>query len=313
MSKSNYNIDALLNPSVIEKQGHVLWAERLKILLELVKFKITILVSFSTALGYFLAANALDFTFLFPVIGIFLLACSASALNHYQERDTDALMNRTKHRPIPSGRINANTVLIISAIIFTAGSLLLILKTNLITLSIGLITFLWYNGLYTPLKRKTAFAIIPGALVGALPPLAGWAAADGSLFDSRILIIAFYFFVWQIPHFWLLLIIYGDDYQRGGYPTLNTMFTREQLKRITFVWLFATVVIAMLIPMFGIINYVVTNVILSADSVWMLYNSFKFVKSNGENKQIVNTFIKINFYTLLLITILSVDKIITSI
>jgi protoheme IX farnesyltransferase len=280
----------------------------LKIFLEIIKFRITVLVTFTTGLGYILAADNISFGLFYPITGIFLLACAASAFNHYQERETDSLMRRTMRRPIPSGRIEPQTVLVIAGVILLMGSVELLLTTNLLTLGIGLVTFLWYNGVYTPLKKKTAWAIIPGSLVGALPPIAGWTAAGGSLGDPRIFIIALYFFVWQIPHFWLLLMLYADDYRKGGFPTLNEIFTTAQLKRITFSWLAATVMIAVSIPMFGLINYGFSTVVLFLVSVWMAYNCVTFLASNAEKKQVAGSFIKINFYTLLLITVLSLDK-----
>jgi protoheme IX farnesyltransferase len=280
----------------------------LTIFLEIIKFKITVLVSFTTGLGYILASDKISLSLFYPVTGIFLLACSASALNHYQERDSDSLMRRTMHRPIPSGRVKPSTVLAISGIILIAGVAELLITTNLLTLCIGLTAFLWYNGIYTPLKKKTAWAIIPGSLVGALPPVAGWTAAGGTLNDPGIFILALYFFVWQIPHFWLLLMLYSDDYQMGGFPTLNEIFTTAQLKRITFTWLAATVMIAMSIPMFGLIHFGFSTVLLFIISAWMAYNSVVFLASGAEKKYIVGSFLKINFYTLLLITVLSLDK-----
>lgn len=283
----------------------------INIFLELIKFRITVLVSFTTGLGYILAANKLTFSLFNPIAGIFLLACSSSALNHFQESDTDALMSRTKSRPIPSGKILKKYVLIISFVLLAAGSAVLFYTTNILTLLIGLFTFVWYNGVYTPLKQKSAFAIIPGALVGALPPLAGWTAAGGSIFDGKILIIAAYFFIWQIPHFWLLLIIYGGDYKKGGFPVLFDLFDELQLKRITFMWLLAAVFTAMLIPLFGIINFSPSILILLLISGWMLFYSVRFYLAEAHGKQVINTFIKINFFTMMMITLLIGDKILS--
>jgi protoheme IX farnesyltransferase len=280
----------------------------LKVFLEIIKFRITVLVTFTTGLGYILAADDISFGLFYPITGIFLLASAASALNHYQERETDSLMKRTMRRPIPLGRVKPQTVLIIAVVILLTGSVELLLTTNLLTTVIGLVTFFWYNGVYTPLKKKTAWAIIPGSLVGALPPIAGWTAAGGNLADPRIFIIALYFFVWQIPHFWLLLMLYADDYRTGGFPTLNEIFTTAQLKRITFSWLTATVLTAMSIPMFGLINYGFSTIALFLISVWMSYNCVTFLASSAEKKQVAGSFMKINFYTLLLITVLSLDK-----
>lgn len=312
--------NAAINKKVIEENPKAFYAassgsslavsvlRNLGVFLEIIKFRITSLVTFTTGLGYILAADKISFGLFYPITGIFLLACAASALNHYQERETDSLMKRTVRRPIPSGRVKPGTVLVISGVIFFAGAAELLLATNIITLGIGLTAFLWYNGVYTPLKKKTAWAIIPGSLVGALPPIAGWTAAGGSLGDPRIYIIALYFFVWQIPHFWLLLMLYADDYRSGGFPTLNEIFTTAQLKRITFSWLVATVMIAMSIPMFGLIHFGFSTILLFLISAWMAYNCVVFLASNAEKKQIVGSFLKINFYTLLLITVLSLDK-----
>lgn len=281
-----------------------------RMFLEIIKFKITILVSFTTGLGYILASNTISLSIFYPVIGIFLLACSASALNHYQERRTDRLMKRTANRPIPSGKISAGNVLLISFLIFLAGSAVLLFRTNLATLGVGYLTFIWYNGVYTPLKKITPWAIIPGSLVGALPPVAGWVSAGGILTDPRIMIVSLYFFIWQIPHFWLLLMLYAEDYKQGGFPTLTDVMNIGQLKRITFIWLIATVLIAMIIPMFGLVNYSYSLLLLTLASLWMIYVSFRFLYSEGSRKPVIGSFIKINFYTLFLITVLSLDKLI---
>jgi len=284
-------------------------ASKISILLELVKFRITVLVSFTTALGYFLASSNLGFAFVYPVVGIFLLACSSAALNQYQEVNTDMMMDRTKNRPIPSGKISRNNVLIISILLLVAGTSILFFKTNLGTLFTGLLTFYWYNAVYTPLKKKTALAIVPGSLVGALPPVAGWLAAGGNLFDLKIGIVALYFFVWQIPHFWLLLLLYGNDFKKGGFPVLTDLYSETFIKRITFVLLIATLVIGIAIPYVGTGLYLTTRIIVIASSALMFLVALSFLRNkNIERKDIVKTFVSINLYTLTLITILSADK-----
>lgn len=284
-------------------------ASKISILLELVKFRITVLVSFTTVLGYFLASKNLGFAFVYPVVGIFLLACSSAALNQYQEVNTDMMMDRTKNRPIPSGKISRNNVLIISVILLLAGTSILFFKTNFGALFTGLLTFYWYNAVYTPLKKKTALAIIPGSLVGALPPVAGWLAAGGSLLDLKIGIVALYFFVWQIPHFWLLLLLYGNDFKKGGFPVLTDLYSETFIKRITFVLLIATLLIGIAIPYIGTGLYLTTQIVVIASSVLMFFVALSFLrKRNIERKDIVKTFVSINLYTLTLITVLSADK-----
>ncbi len=282
--------------------------KRLSVILELTKFKITVLVSLTTALGYILAAENIDFTLLFAVLGIFLLACSSSALNQYQEREIDKLMSRTLQRPLPSGRVSESFVLNLSIILLLAGSLILYIFTNFPALVIGVFTFFWYNGIYTPLKRKSAFAIIPGSLVGALPPLAGWAAAGGNLFDFNIYLISFYFFIWQIPHFWLLLLLYGKEYSEAGLPVLNNIFSETQIKRITFVWIIITMLISVAIAFSGIVIYSVSLILLLVTSGFLLFNSLIFLSSDSEKKDIIKMFVKINVHTILIIVLLSSDK-----
>lgn len=276
----------------------------------MIKLRITVLVAFTTTLGYILAIENLDSFSLFPIAGIFLLACGAAAMNHYQERYTDKLMDRTKNRPIPSGIASPNTVLTISIVLLISGSFILLLKSNLITLGIGLLTFVWYNAVYTPLKKIFSMAIIPGSLVGALPPVAGWTAAGGDIFDPKILLIAAFFFIWQIPHFWILLLVYGNDYDKGGFPTLTNVMSKRQLMNVTFCWIILTIAIAISINFFGILNYFPSNIILLFICLWIFIQSFRFVMSDGNNKAVKKMFITINIFTLLIITLLSLDKLV---
>lgn len=282
----------------------------MKILFEVTKIRITILVAFTTTLGYVLALQNLQSFSLYPIAGIFFLACGAAALNHYQERSTDLLMDRTKNRPIPSGTVTPGVVLLISIVFLMLGSVTILLKSNLLTLGIGLLTFFWYNAVYTPLKKVISVAIIPGSLVGALPPVAGWVAAGGSLTDPTILLVASFFFIWQIPHFWILLLVYGKDYDKGGFPTLTNVFSIRQLINITFCWIIVTIVTALSFNFFGIFNYFATGVFLILLCGWLFIQSLKFLRSEGERKVLKNMFISINIFTLLIITSLTLDKLI---
>lgn len=280
----------------------------LNLFAEIVKLRITVLVSLTTALGYFAGTNKLTLGFIFPVAGIFLLACSSAALNHYQERSIDVLMERTKSRPIPAGKISGVNVLLISLLLLLLGSLVLIFKTNLTTLLVGLVTFYWYNGIYTPLKKKFSLAIIPGSLVGALPPLAGWTAAGGNIFDIKILYIAIYFFIWQIPHFWLLLLVYSKDFEKGGFPVITNKIKNRSIVVITFVMLIVTVLVSMTIPIFNILNYNPVYFLLLCFSVLMFSSAYRFLKSDLSRKEIMKAFTGINIYTLCFITLIILDK-----
>ncbi len=296
--------------STVENSGSISHSGVIADMLELVKIRITVLVAFTTALGYILATDTLSFGFIYPVIGIFILACSSAALNQYQERKYDGLMERTMGRPLPAGRMSAGNALLISAALFVTGSLALYSGANLTTLVIGYATYVSYNFIYTPLKRKFALAIIPGSLVGALPPVAGWAAAGGSLTDEKIILVAAYFFMWQIPHFWLLLMKYGKQYEGAGFPSLTEKFSREKIARMVFYTTLLTIVPVGVYVFSGLLNYTIAGAVLLTASVVLAISSYKFTKSELSNKNITNSFIGINVYTLIFITLLSLDKLI---
>ena len=164
-------------------------------------------------------------------------------------------MERTKDRPLPSKRLSPSAALKASLGLLLLGSIILYVGTNRSALGLGLFAVFWYNGVYTLLKRKSAFAAIPGALIGAIPPFIGWVSEKNIFsFDPQILAISFFFFMWQVPHFWLILLRFGRDYEKTELPSLNRIFTPAQLSRITFMWIFATAVACMMIPQFGIVE-----------------------------------------------------------
>jgi heme O synthase-like polyprenyltransferase len=133
----------------------------LNVFLELAKIRITIFVAFTASIGYLLAAGVFNTQMLWATLGVFLLASGSSALNHVQERRFDALMKRTMNRPIPNGDISARGALLYSLSLIALGSVVLIFATNLISLALGIATLVWYNAIYTPLKRKNSLAIFP--------------------------------------------------------------------------------------------------------------------------------------------------------
>lgn len=290
--------------------------EKIKILAELTKLKITVFVTITTMFGYVAFANAIDVKLLFVALGLLLLACGSAALNHYQERHTDALMDRTKNRPIPSGKLSSKSALVITLVLVLLGSSIIYFSSNIIAALLGLLNLFWYNGIYTPLKKKTPLAIVPGSLVGAIPPMVGWAAAGGALLDPQIIMIAFFFFIWQIPHFWLLLLILDNDYQKAGFPTLTEVFSKPQLTRITFIWIAATAVSGLLLPFFQIANNTFVSFSLLIAAIWLTLDSVKLLKQNRDFNSvgisIKFAFRDINYFALFVVLIISVDKLFVS-
>lgn len=283
----------------------------IKIFFELTKIKITSFVTLTTAFGYIAASSQIDTGIISVLFGVLLLAFGSAALNHYQEKDFDSKMNRTKSRPIPSGRISSSMALVISIMLVLSGSIILIIFTDILVLSLGLLNLVWYNLIYTLLKRKTPFAIIPGSFVGAIPPVIGWAAAGGSLTDPQMIIIAFFFFIWQIPHFWLLLLVMDKDYQQAGFPTLTQIFNQAQLSRITFIWILSTVATGLMIPLFGIVSQFWVDIALFASGVLLSWKAFGLLVESNDYSAFKLNFKSINYFALSVVFFVSIDKLIS--
>ncbi|MBI2833722.1 MAG: protoheme IX farnesyltransferase [Acidobacteria bacterium] len=187
----------------------------------LAKPRLNVLVVASAAVGYWLGAAAGgDTVVLFStVVGTALTATGASALNQLLEREVDALMVRTRLRPLADGRLQPIEAGWFATVTITTGLIALVLGANLLAAATALATVLLYIGIYTPLKRRTAFATLVGAVPGALPPMIGWAAARGTL-GPEAWVLFLIVFLWQIPHFLSIAWMYRNDYARAGLPLL---------------------------------------------------------------------------------------------
>ncbi len=281
--------------------------EYIAIIADLAKVRITFAVALTTIAGYLLAAGSFDSGLVLPVLGIFILACGSSALNHYQDSDRDALMERTKQRPIPSGKIGRNAVLVIALLFSAIGAGLIYLGSDFVGFQLGLLALIWYNGIYTPLKRKTAFAVIPGSVIGAIPPVVGWVAGGGDVFDPRALILAFFFFIWQVPHFWLLMLRYGKEYEQAGYPSITHLYDDKQIRQITFLWTFATAVSALMIPLFGLIHSKPITLLLLVAVAWLIVVFAGLLRKSQALFNPFYYFMRINYFVLAVIVFLSLD------
>lgn len=188
---------------------------------ELTKPGITGLVLATTAVGFYLGVNgSLDMSLLlFTLVGTALLAAGANALNHYAERDADALMKRTRDRPLPAGRLEPWAALVFAVTISAAGTASLWLFVNPLTAVLGLVALLSYIFAYTPLKSRTSLCTIVGAVPGAIPPMMGWTAVRGEL-DVLAWVLFSIVFLWQLPHFLAIAWLYRGDYERAGLPML---------------------------------------------------------------------------------------------
>jgi protoheme IX farnesyltransferase len=279
------------------------------IVAELGKVKITVAVSLSTILGYILWKGTADASMWLPTLGIFLLAMASSAINHYQERDYDALMDRTRLRPIPSGRISPGGALAVALALAVAGSALLWIDSGFLAMQLGLLALLWYNAIYTPLKRVTPFAVVPGSVIGAIPPMVGWVAAGGGLMDPKILMVAFFFFIWQIPHFWLLLLKLGPQYAQAGFPVLTNLYSNRQLRNITFVWTLTMAISCLFIPVFGGMHTNVGRLLLLVGSVALVLLFVRLLLLKDDQVYDKRYFLYINTYLLVVMVVLAADAV----
>jgi len=283
--------------------------EKIFILAELIKFRITFFVAFSTSAGFILYSRELSFGIVTSSLGVFLLACASSAINHFQERKLDALMNRTKNRPLPAGKISEAQAIIIISVLLVSGFSVLYIFAHVLSVVLGLMAVIWYNVIYTPLKRKTALAVVPGALIGAIPPMIGYVAAGGYLFNIENISLALFFFIWQVPHFWLLLLIYEKDYEQAGFPVLTKQFSLEQLSRITFIWIFALAASCIAIPLFGTGKNWITVVLLLISACWLVIKSSKLLIQHTR----INfrfAFKEINTFVLIVVLLISLNKLV---
>ncbi|HSM94159.1 MAG TPA: UbiA family prenyltransferase [Anaeromyxobacteraceae bacterium] len=218
----------------------------------LAKLRISALSTLTAATGFLAASRALRPPLAATIAGTFLLAAAAAALNEILDRERDARMLRTAARPIPAGRIGVPAALGLALVAGGCGLGLLGGTAGALPALLGLGALAWYDAVYTPLKRVTAFAVLPGAVVGALPPAIGWTAAGGALGDARLHAICAFLFLWQVPHFWLLAHRHAEDYRRAGLPTPASRFSPDQLGRIALTWTLATAATAPLLSLFGV-------------------------------------------------------------
>ena len=277
-----------------------------RIIFELGKVRISLPIALSALVGYTMKTGWLSGEVWMLMTGVFFMACSSAAINHIQEYKTDALMPRTKNRPIPSGKISVKGAILVAISFFAYGAFILLTNFPPIVFFTSFLTLLSYNVIYTPLKKVTAFAVVPGSLVGALPPYIGWFAGGGALVDERIIWVALFFFIGQIPHFWLLLLMFGKEYTLAGYPSLNSVFNDNQIKRLSYTWILATIATAFIVSI---------KVLQGSTSMFFLllyifYLLFSLTVGILIKKDIPvrASFLKLNFLYLLMMILLIVDS-----
>lgn len=279
----------------------------MNILAELNKVRITLIVALTTLAGYVLANKHIDENVILPMLGIYILACGSAALNHYQDRDKDKLMERTKNRPLPSGRISVKMVILIGAAEIIVGTYIIYIGSNWEAAALGFMAFIWYNGIYTPLKRVTAFAVIPGSVIGSIPPAVGWVVGGGDFLDIGLLVLAVFFFISQVPHFWLLMLKYGKEYEVAGFPSITSVLTPLQIKRAIFIWTVSTAIIGTLLVLSGLLTTIIFKVMVFIAAVWLIALFSKLLRKTYFDFNPFRYFMSINYFVLVLIIAMILD------
>jgi len=187
--------------------------------------------------------------------GAFLLAGGCSVLNQVQERQADARMARTLSRPLPSGRLQARTALVLGLLCLALAALALWLTPGGLGAALFVpLTVILYNGLYTPLKKRTSLAMLVGGIAGAFPPLVGFAAAGANALDPRALLLAGVFYAWQVPHFWLFARIHRAEYEAAGFHVPQHGVGKGRATGTLCLWLVGYGALMLLIPAFGLVE-----------------------------------------------------------
>jgi protoheme IX farnesyltransferase len=230
-------------------------AEHLQPWVELAKPGVTRLVVVTTLFGGLIAPGSLSLlAWIFTIVGTTLVVAAANALNMFYEADADALMARTRDRPLPRGRLQPALVVRASAGAAAVG-LGMLLSINLMSALLALLALVSYVWVYTPLKRTTPHALYVGAVPGAIPPLIGYASSTGGHLDAHAFALFALLAVWQIPHFLAISMFRQEEYERAGFKVFPVCRSRDAVRRLMLLWsllLFAVSLVPVWIGMAGI-------------------------------------------------------------
>jgi protoheme IX farnesyltransferase len=250
--------------------------EKLAAYVELTKPRIAFMLVLTSAAGFYLgSAQGFNVTlFVNAMVGIALLAFGVATLNQFIERKTDALMDRTARRPLPTNKVSPNEALIFGVLLCAAAELYLLFLVNGLTAALGLVVIVGYVFLYTPLKTRTSASTAIGALPGAMPPLMGWTSAADSITLAAWTLFAL-LFLWQFPHFLAIASMYKEEYAKAGIKMLPTL---EKDGKITArqIVLFAVLSVAVSLAPFFIglsgVYYLAGAIVLG---IWFLWTSIQ--------------------------------------
>ncbi|MDX1905052.1 MAG: heme o synthase [Thermonemataceae bacterium] len=257
------------------------FSTKVKAYWQFLKPRLSFLVAFSASFGYIFANKGqFDwFSFLGLSIGGFLVSGASVGINQILEKDLDILMKRTQKRPIPLGLMSVQEANIYTVLVAFAGFALLGIFTNVLTVSLSVLSLILYGFVYTPLKQKGSVAVFVGAIPGALPPLLGWVAATNEISFEALIIFAVQF-IWQFPHFWAIAWVLDEDYQKAGFRLLPSQQGRSINSAIQImVYTLFLIPISLLPALFGLTGITSAIVVTMAGCLFAA-QSFSLMRSN---------------------------------
>jgi len=276
---------------------------------EITKIRLSVSVVFSSIAGYLLGVQTVDFTILILLaFGGYFMVGASNAFNQIIEKDLDALMNRTKNRPIPAGRMSVNTAFVI-ATVFTILGIIILYTINPRTAMYGAISIFLYTCAYTPLKTKTPLAVFVGAIPGAIPFMLGWVAArndfgiePGTLFAIQ--------FLWQFPHFWAIGWFLFEDYKKAGFFMLPTG-KQDKGTAVQIIMYTVWTLLVSIIPVLGFTGdlklSIVGAIVVFGLGMFMLYYALELFKKRTEKSARQLMLASVTYITLLQIVYV-IDK-----
>jgi protoheme IX farnesyltransferase len=255
---------------------------RVKVYAAFTKMRLASLVVFSAVISYLYAAPTIDLlTLTLLSIGGFLVTGAANGMNQIIEKDFDKLMDRTADRPIPSGQMSVTEGFLVVAISGILGIFMLGYFINPLSGLLGAMAMIMYAGIYTPMKRKTSWAVIVGAFPGAIPPLLGYVAYTGKfgLIPGVLFIIQF---AWQLPHFWSIAWKLDEDYKKGGFTLLPINGKRDSASAWVILLTSLLMIPAGLLPFYFGETSIYSGIIITLLALWMVYYSAKLVQTKDD-------------------------------
>jgi protoheme IX farnesyltransferase len=255
---------------------------KLKSYYELLKFRLSFLVAFSSGFGYILGNHGMiDWSKFIPFcVGGFLVSGGAITINQILEKEYDKVMKRTMGRPLPTHRVNKLEATIYAGLLLIIGFSMIFVAANILTVLISIFSMLMYCFVYTPLKRVGPIAVFVGAIPGALPPLLGWVAATGAITYEAMIIFGIQF-IWQFPHFWAIAWLADEDYKKAGFKLLPAN-GKKDMRTAFNIMIYTLFLLPLgLLPAFIGVAGLNSGIIATICGVLFLSQTFRLMRDNS--------------------------------